>query len=167
MLSVLEVICCEARGREIVLSRVQRWDLINTWWVCVWPLDLARAARSRVKMAFFVPNLGNRTNIVPSRIRYTGAPVTTYLKYCLHLQKANVVSNHRYHNRQHYYHYHYQKLFYCHCHIYSRIVIILLMLSDSYRLTIQLFHKNSIATALKYFVMLFLFRIHTSICYTN
>ena len=73
-------------------------------------------------MAFFVPNLGNRTSILPSRIRYTGIPVTTPLKYCLHLWKANVVSNHRYHNRQHYFHYHYQKLFHCHCHIYSRIV---------------------------------------------
>ena len=28
-------------------------------------------------MAFIVPNLGNRTNIVRSRIRYTGIPVTT------------------------------------------------------------------------------------------
>ena len=27
-------------------------------------------------MAFFVPNLGNRTNIVPSRIRYTGIPLS-------------------------------------------------------------------------------------------
>ena len=28
-------------------------------------------------MAFFVPNLGNRTNTVLSRLRYTGLPVTT------------------------------------------------------------------------------------------
>ena len=30
-----------------------------------------------MKMAFIVPNLGNRTDIVLRRIRYTGIPVTT------------------------------------------------------------------------------------------
>ena len=116
-----------------------RWsvlELIRREWKVEIEKSYKTITRSR---AFFVPNLGNRTNIVPSRIRYTGLPVTTPLKYCLHLKKANVVSNHLYHNRQHYYHHHNQKLLHCHCHIYSRIVIILLMLSDSYRLPIQLF----------------------------
>ena len=114
-------------------------------------------------MAFFVPNLGNRTHILPSRIRYNGIPVTTPLKYCLHLYKAYVVSNHRYHNRQHYYHYHNQKLFHCHCHIYSRIVIILLMLSDSYRLPIQLFQWKLIALPFFFcIIMLSPFHMDTS-----
>ena len=64
----------------------------NRWPICCWNKTITRL---RVKMAFFVPNLGNRTNIVPSRIRYTGIPVTTPLKYCLHLYKANFVINHR------------------------------------------------------------------------
>ena len=46
----------------------------NRWPICCWNKTITR---SKVKMAFFVPNLGNRTDIALSRLRCTGVPVTT------------------------------------------------------------------------------------------